>query len=371
MTDPHDGRDAGRPRIHLVGYFGVRNVGDDAILAAIEAAATTLGVEIASFADRGASTDPRAVPTGFRGLPAQIRAIRRADRVVLGGGGILKDEGMRLPVELLITALLARAFGRRLTLLAVGVGPFYRPLGRFLVTAVARLAHVRTVRDAASADALRSLGVGRVVVGADPVFAADLADAAVTRPAGTDGEAAGQVLVSVRPWFHTLDEDRRQANEGALRSGLSAGLEPLRAAGWAIRFVPLYWPRDRDAATELVAAWPAGPSVEVLDAPIDWTGLLEAVAAADLVVAMRYHALAAAAITGRPVVAIAYEPKVAALAADLGVPTIAVDDPALGSTLAAVGAGAVGGQLPTPPDRAAVAALRQRAWSALRSALLE
>ena len=114
--------------------------------------------------------------------------------MVLGGGGILKDEGLRLPLELFVTALIARLAGKRVTLLGVGVGPFYRRVGRWLVAAVARLSQVRTVRDAASTAALRELGVGRVLTGADPIFSTDSgADGRPTRQAAAaaPGAAAG------------------------------------------------------------------------------------------------------------------------------------------------------------------------------------
>lgn len=374
MSDPGPGTPsppAGR-RIFLVGYYGVDNLGDEAIRHAIEAAAASLGVEVARFASRGRSTDPRAVPTGLRAIPATIRAIRATDRVVLGGGGILKDEGLRLPVELLVTAVLARLARRRVDLLAVGVGPFYRPVGRWLVAAIARLCRVRTVRDEASAIALRGLGVGRVLVGADPIFAGD--GPAPVVPTGSDRVSgrSRRAAVSVRPWFDRHPPAGGGADPVArLQADLATGLGPLRRAGWAIDFLALYWPRDRDAGRAVAARLPDG-SGEVVEAAaaLDWASLGTAIAASDLVIAMRYHAVAAAALAGRPVIAIAYEPKVASLAADLAIPAVAVDDPALAANLGSVVAAAVEGRTLPVADPDAVAALRERAWTALRAVLL-
>ena len=383
MTSTPNAAPARRQRVYLVGYYGVANLGDEAIRHAIERAARLLDVDVVAFASRSADPDPRAVRTGFRNLQDQVRAIRGVDRVVLGGGGILKDEGLRLPLELLATAGVARLAGKRVTLLGVGVGPFYRRLGRLLVAAVARLSHVRTVRDAASAAALRELGVGRVLTGADPIFSTDSGpDGHPTRtPNGTaaaPADAGTRAVVSIRPWFHKLDEPAREAAIGALRAGLARGLKPLVAAGWSLDLVALYWPRDRDAAADLRDALDVDASpgeqrdlVHVAAGPTDWDGLGAAVGVADLVVAMRYHAVAAAALAGRPTVAIAYEPKVASLAADLAVQAIAVDDPELGSTLAAMTTAAAAGRLPAPPDEAAIQALRDRSWAAIRAALLD
>ena len=369
---------AARQRVFLVGYYGVPNLGDEAIRVAIERAADRLGVDIVAYAARARSDDPRAVPVGLRGLPAQVRAIRAADRVVLGGGGILKDEGLRLPAELLLTAIVARLAGRRLTLLGVGVGPFYRRVGRWLVMAVARLAHVRTVRDEDSAAALRALRVSRVIVGADPIFSTDSGPDGIREavPDAPPVDLGGRrAVVSVRPWFHTGPHDAQAVRQDALRRALADGLAPLLAADWTLDLVALYRPRDREESARLATLWTVPPGavrVPVAEDPaLDWGGLGSIVASADLVVAMRYHAIAAAALAERPIVAIAYEPKVASLAADLGIRAIAVDAPDLGASLAEHARAAVAGTPPTRPDPAALADLRQRAWSALRSALLD
>jgi polysaccharide pyruvyl transferase CsaB len=381
VTADHRARPGGArtPRVFLVGYYGVGNLGDEAIRLTIERAADRLGVEIPFYADRGASQDPRAIRTGLRGLPAQIRAIRATDRVVLGGGGILKDEGLRLPAELLVTALIARSMRRPVTLLGVGVGPFYHRVGRWMVRAIARLSQVRTVRDASSVAALRELGVTRVMLAADPIFSSDSepgldADGG-DRPVPVAGTPAtgspvrtGLAIVSIRHWFHKVPGET-DARSAALRAGLATGLASLVAADWRLRLVPMYWPRDVDASRELVAAMGPDAPAQVVDEALTWDGLVSTVEGASLVVAMRYHAVAAAALAGRPIVAIAYEPKVAFLAAELGIPTIDVDAVDLGERLAALCASAASGELDARPDPAALDRLRQRAWSGLRAAL--
>lgn len=375
------GRQSGR--IFLVGYYGVDNLGDEAIRHAIERAAAILGTEITYFASRRPDPDPRAVPTGLRAVLPTLRAIRATDRVVLGGGGILKDEGMRLPMELLLTAVLARLAGRPVDLLAVGVGPFYHRVGRWLVAAIGRLSRHRTVRDEDSAIALRKLGVSRVVVGADPIFSYEpmesdgdraIGDRATTDRATTSSSngavAPGRAAVSVRPWFDRLDRADGGDREARLMADLATGLAPLRTAGWSIDLLALYWPRDRDAGGALAARLGDGPGmVNQATGALDWATLTAAVRDTDLVVAMRYHAVAAAALVGRPVVAIAYEPKVASLAADLAIPTVSVDDAARGQQLREIVAAVAGGGPRPVADQDAIDSLRERAWSTLRTVL--
>jgi polysaccharide pyruvyl transferase WcaK-like protein len=107
---------------------------------------------------------------------------------------------------------------------------------------------------------------------------------------------------------------------------VAEALAPLAADGWTIDVVSLYWPRDLGEAHAL-AADPRLQGARVVERELDWSGLIEALRGADLVLAMRYHAAAAAASLGLPVVTLAYEPKVRSLAEDLGLPRFDVDDP--------------------------------------------
>lgn len=363
-----------RPRrIFLVGFYGVHNLGDEAIREAIVAAATAHGAEVVAVASRDpGDPDPRAVPMRGLGLVRYLRAIIRADRVVLGGGGILKDEGLRIPLELFTTALVARLLRREVALLAVGVGPFYTRLGRWLAGTTARLATVRTVRDADSASELAALGVSRVLLGADPTF-----DFPPARSGSSQGPAspttgaharptAGRVAISLRPWFlRAPDRDARQAG---LRDAVTAAVAPLVADGWEVTFLSLYWPRDhiesRAAADDQRLGTP-----EVPDGELDWASLTRHLQAADLVVAMRYHAVAAAAQADRPTIALAYEPKVRSLAADLRLPTVDVGDPDLAARLAGLVIAARQQPDGARPDQAALGDLRGRAERALEAAL--
>jgi polysaccharide pyruvyl transferase CsaB len=357
MTSPATGRPI---RVFLVGYSGVHNVGDEAIRAAILAAASGVGAEVVAIASHDAADPhPRAVPMRGLGLWRYLRAIIRADRVVLGGGGILKDEGLRMPLELFATALGARLLRRDVTLVAVGVGPFYSRPGRWLAMATARLARVRTVRDADSATALEGLGVRRVVLGADPTFSFE----PVTAAAASEQRV---VAVSLRRWYRTASDG--EARQAALRDAVAAALDGPIGDGWRARLLSCYWPRDLAEMRALAADPRLGPA-ELLEHELDWGALTAALADAGLVAAMRYHAVAAAAMAGRPVVALAYEPKVRALAAELGLPIVDVEAPDLAASLARAVATAVADPASARPDPVALAALRDRAWLALRLAL--
>ena len=261
------------------------------------------------------------------------------------------DEGLRLPLDLLATALAARLLGRPVGLLGVGVGPFYSRLGRFLVRAVASLADIRTVRDEESKSALRALGVVRLRSrrshardGRRPDL--DILPApAVSRRGAAPVDQPRRVLVSVRPPSRrSSDRDERRA---ACRKELAEGLGLLVDRGFELEFAALYWPRDRDEAATITAF--LGPDTKVTSPsrPVDWPALVAAARRADMVVAMRYHCVAAAAAAGRPMVDLVYEPKVAALASELRLGQVDINDPDLGDRLA----DGLRGWLDPAPDR--------------------
>ncbi len=127
-----------------------------------------------------------------------------------------------------------------------------------------------------------------------------------------------------------------EARQAALRDAVAAALAGPIEDGWSARLLSCYWPRDLEEMRAL-AADPRLGAAEVVEHELDWAALTAAVGDADLVVAMRYHAVAAAAMAGRPVIALAYEPKVRALAAELGLPTVDVDAPGLAGSLASRG----------------------------------
>ncbi len=172
--------------------------------------------------------------------------------------------------------------------------------------------------------------------------------------------------MSLRRWYRTAaDGETRQS---ALRDAVAAALAGSIEDGWSARLLSCYWPRDLEEMQALAADRRLGDA-EVIEHELDWAALTAAVGDADLVVAMRYHAVAAAAMAGRPVIALAYEPKVRALAAELGLPTVDVDAPGLAGNLATAVATAVADPDTARPDPAALAALRDRARLALHLAL--
>ena len=304
----------------LVGAFGQHNLGDEALCSAI---CRELGDHELTIA----SGDPELTRAlhGRRAVPATPlathRALRRADLVVVGGGTVFKSlhpaSGRRRSSLLLRTlGLLALARVHRIPVACVGVGAaaVRGPMIRWLARRVAWQPQLLVLRDEESAAVLADIGVVPPFwIGADPAFAlfnderprlpAPLASSSAARP-------ARRVTVAVS---HLADDDPvASGTSGDVVDRLGAALAGLAAQGWQVRLQPWqHGPGDLAVAEALRAHV---PDAAICAVPLDLTDAAQSFLDDDLVVAMRFHALVAAAVARRPTVAVAHEPKLAGLA---------------------------------------------------------
>ncbi|MCG0238700.1 MAG: polysaccharide pyruvyl transferase CsaB [Firmicutes bacterium] len=306
-------------RILVSGYYGFRNAGDEAILAGMIHAIREREPEAVFTVISGRAEETRRVhgveAISRNRIRAAWAAVGQADLVLSGGGSLLQDVTSTKSIPYYL-GVVAMALLRRKPVMfyAQGVGPIRGVLGKVLVRLVANRVARITVRDPESAELLRRLGVTRPPV-------AVTADAALALPPG-DREAGRRLLtaagvpasrtligVSVRPWKEW--EERAQ-------KGLAQALDRLAAELNAhVVFLPMQPTADPGAA-EAVARQMTAPATVVRGE--DWTyrETLDAVAACDLLIGMRYHALVFAAMAGVPLVGLSYDPKIDAFLRQLG-----------------------------------------------------
>ena len=285
-------------KIAALGYYGFGNLGDEAVLAGILAALRQQAV-FAKAEILVLTNDPSAT-TALQG-PLQtanrwrwkeaLDALRGTDLFIFGGGSLLQDAtSVRSVLWYALMAHFARRRSRRVLWWGQGIGPLQSPLSRRLVGLIGNQADAITVRDAKSAALLKEVGVHRSIeVVADPAFALDPQPA--SQPLGT--------LVALRAW------------PGVSPETLAASLPGAEA-------IPMHLPEDLTVHGPLKTYnWQrAGASVgEVLGR----------FAVAEVTVAMRLHALLFSARCATPFVALAYDPKVEALARAAGQADVLLD----------------------------------------------
>ncbi len=294
----------------VAAWAGSTNLGDELLLAALVAKLRRRGLR-----PHVLSVDPGATSAAHDVSASTTRGLvkppmTRSAGVLLGGGGLLQDETspFNLPFHL-GRAWLAAAPGRPFAGIGLGAGPL-SPTARRVVRRALSPAVAVSVRDLASQDLLRSLGVPSTLA----------ADLAVSLPA-PQVRVEGRVAVALRPWTGARSmvpvERRRTGGSPAPEwfvPGMAAALDQVAdRTGLALHFVALQ--RDRDDAVHRAVADRMRATVTFATPDLDT--VVAEVAACEAVIAMRYHAGIAALLGGRPAVLIGYSSKVASLAADV------------------------------------------------------
>ena len=328
----------------LCGYYGEHNLGDDALLAVL---LNQLGPDVPVLVT---ARDQPLVQQRFgvatvdrRNLRAVIAAVGSSRALVLGGGSLLQDAtsfNSLMYYAALIAA--ARLQGKPVLLWGQGLGPLRRRRSRLLVRVL--LPMVRSVcwRDQASAELAAALGRAGEWA-ADPVWA--------STPQQWRGQA-GPIVVCLRPTPLLV---------GAAWTPYLQALATLAEThGREVIWLPFHQDQDTTLLQTLLAQDLVPAALVQRSRQIEASTPREAMAVfatAGLVVAMRLHGLILAAVSGAPVAALSYDPKVEAAASDLGCPLQHLDQPARAEALVE----AWQGELDQPQDQTKREALRRSA----------
>lgn len=321
-------------RIVISGYYGFGNLGDEAILATL----------VQQLKDRHElvvlSANPPATEAEFG-----VRAIGRTDMTAIwqaltgaslllsGGGGLMQDVtgGLSVPYY---AGLMKLAQWRRVPTMVFGqgLGPLNMLASRMLVRAAFGRAQAVTVRDRASYDLARALGVrsDRLVLAADPVLCLQPAPAeridAIAQAIGLSPDLP-KIAVAVRPWYTWFERQFKVFNTALTQLSMESGAQLV--------LLPFQMPGDERITEELYDCLRYRPEghaapVAMLQAPLTAPEMEGLIGRMDMVVGMRLHALIMAASSGVPSVGLVYDPKVAHLCNQWGFPSVpsieALDD---------------------------------------------
>ncbi|MCX4562676.1 polysaccharide pyruvyl transferase family protein [Streptomyces phaeochromogenes] len=267
-------------------------------------------------------TASRAGAIAGKGLGKLVDAVRTAawvrrhDVVIVPGMGVLEAtlplRPWGFPYSLFLLCASGRLFGTRVALVGVGAAAIGNRPTRALVRWSARLAGYRSYRDALSRDAMRAMGVDTA---RDQVYP-DLAFALPTPPASAPSGPPGPVCVGVMD-FHGGNDDRARAEEIHRRylDGTTRFVRALVEDGRPVRLLT-----GDECDRPVVAA-----ILDAVDSPLvtaaeaaSLADLMKETAAADTVVATRYHNLVCALKVGTPTLALSYAAKSDALMDRMG-----------------------------------------------------
>ena len=304
----------------MSGYYGYGNAGDEAILQSIRESIEGAGGDV-SVTVLSRSPENTMARYGCEAVKrfnafSVLRAIRRCDVLVSGGGSLLQDyTSTRSLLYYLVIMRAARLFGKKVMIYANGIGPVKKKSNRTRVKKAVERANLVTLRDPSSYEELKNMGCRRndVFVTADPVFLLpqDLrADPAPILEAVGLPPKTPYAVVSVRDWPEAVDFSREVA---ALCKYTS------EKCGVAIVLLAMQPTRDSNISNQV--AHFMGGDAYVLEGSYSTSELMGIFGGAELALAMRFHALIFAAKMNVPFAAIIYDPKVEAYTKLLAMPS--------------------------------------------------
>lgn len=305
-------------KIVISGFYGLGNTGDEAILEAIimNLREQLENPEITVFSLSPEKTakehNVKSVYRGWRhDFRKKVFALRRADLLISGGGGLLQDTYPTrflfgpLPYYLLIV-FLAKLCGTKVMFFSQGIGPVNSKWGKTLMKVFANMADFVTVRDQYSKDLLIKLGVTRpqTVVTSDIVFAyKPRKDTACIDSLPLENRD-NLVAVSVRPWFEKVKQFEQMAQ---ILDALieHRGVTPV--------FVPMEGHHDALASEKVLAHMVHKEQCYVLGTDFSSNQYLNFIGECKLTIGMRLHALIFSTIMGVPHIGFSYDKKVESL----------------------------------------------------------
>ncbi|MBM0239300.1 polysaccharide pyruvyl transferase family protein [Micromonospora sp. ATA32] len=317
-------RDGAGLTIGVLGSYGGRNLGDEAILAGLLADLREQepNSRIVVFSRNPAHTalthpDVEAVPWEGVSRADSALVLAELDLLILGGGGILYDREAR---RYLRVVRVAQERGLPLITYAVGVGPLSDEVDTGMVRETLGGAAEVTVRDQESRMVLEEAGLlNPVTVTADPAFLLTPEDFPIEF-LREEGVPAGKRLVGV-----SVREPGRAAErldvDGYHRLLAQIGDFLVHRIDAYVLFVPM----ERDDIRHshgVMSHMTAAERGRVLHGDYSPQQVLGLMKHLDLAVGMRLHFLIFAAMVGTPFLPLPYAGKVFDLAQRLGVPAL-------------------------------------------------
>ncbi|MGA2504147.1 MAG: polysaccharide pyruvyl transferase CsaB, partial [Anaerolineales bacterium] len=321
----------------IAGYYGFHNNGDEAILRVLledlRQAEPNVSICILSGDPESTRRNYGVEAITHGDINGIIEQARRSDALIVGGGGIFQDYWGSLKHTLLTSEqaglpfysslpILGHLLDKPVLIYAVGAGPFLSPEAKELTRLSFEISTISTVRDRDSLELLHSIGVPakKIQITADPAFAlhADSIHSLEILNALSVDPSHPFVGVCLRNWDLGIEQSIWQA-------GTAAGLDNFAdCTGCSFIFLPfqdlLSSPLTQDslAAMAVIQHMKHQQDCVLVPSQEDPTVTAGILATCAVVVGMRYHSIVFAASSGVPLVALAYDSKVAHLMYSLG-----------------------------------------------------
>ncbi len=293
----------------ILGYYGYRNSGDDAILKSLIDHLRQNHKDISTVVLSNRPSETRklySVQSIYRFHPFRIPILLSKTRLFVAGGGTLlqDDTSSRSLWYYLFMLHLAMKKGTKMALFANGLGPLTKKKNRKAVAELLDRMHVITLRDPNAFEELKSLDVTKPVtkVTADPAMALSFQNHASGHALLTkEGIPVDKTLIALclRKWKKVNNADRLLA---AIVDRIATQFDATPV------FISMQYPDDIRFSKKVLLRMKTKGYVLQNRYSVDET--LSIFKNTSMVIGMRLHSLIYAAKLSIPMLGLAYEPKV-------------------------------------------------------------
>jgi len=296
-------------KILISGYYGSKNGGDEAMLAAmlevLREMDGNISATVISLNPEYTKRRHKVDAVKWLDIFSIVRKILAADLLISGGGSLLQNVTSRRSLYYYLGIIfLAKILGCKVMLYAQGIGPIRGTFAQKLMNWIVNRVDLITVRDNGSLEELKNLKISRppIFCTADPVLAIKPVPLTFGKKIlaryniRQDKKIIG---VAVRRWMNW------QNCQAALAVALDKLVDEINAE---IIFIPMQFPEDIKAAKS-TAELMKNPCT-VLEDEFSTAEILSLVGCTNVLISIRLHALIFAGVMSVPMLGISYDPKI-------------------------------------------------------------
>ena len=308
--------------ILISGYYGFDNIGDESILRTL---ITSLREKIPDCSLTVLSHNPASTREKYgveaveRMSPGAIlRAVRRCDMLISGGGSLLQDVTSSKSIHYYLFIIrLAKLLGKKVFIYSQGIGPIDHAFNRRATARALKKADGIVVRDERSAKLLEQIGLPqeRIVITADPVIRMKRPDRTVGREilARAGIKKDGRLTVG---WAI-----REKNRDSTFVREITECIRWLRENYDAESvLIPFHYEEDREVCS--VIAERTNGAAKCLSEKYLSEDMLSIIGNMDVLVGVRLHSMIYAAIMGVPIIGVSYDPKCTAFLNSVGLDSL-------------------------------------------------
>lgn len=309
----------------ISGYYGFRNIGDDALLMSIlrdlKRFKPDIRLLVLSNLPAKTTIDFKVASMNRTNMIRIYKAMRKSKAFIYGGGNLLQDNTSTRSLFFYLSMVwMAKKLGLKVMFYANGIGPLKNRLNRILTKKIINQVDVITLREALSIEELKHLEISKpkILMTADAALTViddcgDIKTGIVTR-LGLDG--AGPMLgVSLRkyPGHEKIEHEKY---ESVIARAIDHLVDKYKV--YPV-FFPMQYPEDI-RVLENVAARMKNESYIVKD-KLNIIETYELISSMHMLLGMRLHALIFSALASVPMVGLVYDPKIQGFLDCIGQPS--------------------------------------------------